>query len=169
MKIWRTGLMVGVACMAVSLVGPMAARADDAPATAPAHRVAGENPIRAGIEKVLAELDLTADQKTKIKTLTDDFQAKNEAFQAAHKDELQPLRKAVQEAHQSGDRAKMKQAMEALQAARADAPKPKDLLEKIAEVLTPEQKEKFEKAVEDFRAKMQEKRPDGGAAPAPAK
>ena len=169
MKVWRTGLMVGIACMSLSLVGPMALAEEAVSATAPARRAAVENPIKAALEKVLADLELTADQKTKIKTIVDDFQSKNEDFRAAHKDEIQPLMKAVMEAKKSGDKAKMKDALEALQAARADAPKLKDLLDKISEVLTPEQKEKFEKLVQDLKDKVQEKRQaakDGAAAPA---
>lgn len=173
MNTMRIGLLVGAAFLSLSLAGPMVGWAEDgagpAAATGPAHHgVRQEGPLQ-NLEKLIADLDLTADQKAQIKTIVDDFKAKNEEFRDANKEELQKLMKAVREAKESGDQAKLKEAMEAMQAARANAPKLKDLLEKVAAVLTPEQKEKFQAAIEDLKEKMQEKRQDhkeDGAAPA---
>ncbi len=126
------------------------------------------------IAKLAEKLDLTADQKARIKTLTDQFQQQHQT----QRQELQNLHKQAQDARQAGNKDQAKSIHEQMktksEALKADRQK---LMEQIKAILTPEQRTKLEQMKEQHKEKMEngkgkgkrgemkEKRKSGSATP----
>jgi Spy/CpxP family protein refolding chaperone len=89
--------------------------------------------------KVLMELNLSDDQRSKIKPLTDEFQKQMREFEEAHGAELRDLEQKGKEARESGRPAKEFGAK--IKALRDMMPNAQAHQEKIWALLTPEQQE----------------------------
>src|ERR1051325_5459978 len=68
---------------------------------------------------IMEKLNLTDDQKTNIKTITDKFEKNRDEYVAAHRSEMDAARAAMQEASKSDDQAKKKAAREQMAKATA--------------------------------------------------
>lgn len=117
------------------------------------------------LQKVLGDLNLSDEQKGKVKevfaTARKEFQAKAEK----HKDELAKLREEFQAARQSKDREKLaalaKKRRELMGDGGGEA-----ILAKIKAVLTDEQKKQFDDKLAEAKAKAQKAREQAGQNPA---
>jgi len=69
---------------------------------------------KAAFEKLVKELDLTADQQTQVRTMFDAFQQSMMNFQKEHAEEIKTLMQKLSDARQSGDEKAAKEAREAL-------------------------------------------------------
>jgi Spy/CpxP family protein refolding chaperone len=114
----------------------------------------GKGKRGAAIERVMQRLDLTQEQKARIKAIREQFQAQH----ASQIDEIRSLASQMRDARKAGDtararalRAELKTKAEALREAR------KPMKEQILAVLTPAQREELAK----MREELKEKRRDG--------
>ena len=112
------------------------------------------------LKETLADLNLTADQKTKIDAMMADFHQKMEAFRTANESKIQALRDQAKQARQSGDKDKAKDLMGQIEALWADAPKPKDLITNIKTVLTPDQAATLDAKIEAKKKQFAENHPE---------
>lgn len=150
------------------LLAAPALRAEDAK-TPPPHREHKEGPKAAPGEHLLPQnivekLNLTEDQKTKIKGIEESFAKTRKEYMDAHKAETDSARTAMKEAKESGDKAKMAAARQQMQQAMAglDSQR-KSAIDQVKSLLTDEQK----KVLEDAKKNMMEHHgPKKEAAPA---
>jgi len=162
-------MAAAIAVLGLAGVAPLARAANTAPAgpaaTAPDRDgpLAERREILQDIREALASLNLTDDQKTKIKDVVEDFRKLREDYRADHKAELEPLLKDLKAAHEAKNEEQVKADLEKIRVIMEAGPKPRELLMKLAALLTPEQRK-------DFRAAMQKLRQeDTDAAPATQK
>ena len=111
------------------------------------------------VRELLADLNLTDDQKAKIKSITEAFREKVEAYKTAHKDQIDKFRTDLEAAKTAGDKEKIRQLVQQREALMADAPRPKDLIAEIKTVLTPEQQTTLDAKVEARKAEIADKHP----------
>lgn len=130
----RSMLKMAVLGSALLMATSLFVMGDDQPAKGEKHGKHGDM-----TEGILAKLNLTADQKTKIDAIKAKFQDEMQEFQKAHKEELDA-------AKQAKDREKMKEIMKPF------AGKREALMNDIKGVLTDEQKEQFQKALDEAKA-----------------
>ena len=146
-----------------TLVGPKTSTVPGAqPGDATGKR--GERRGPGDVRELLADLNLTEEQKAKIKPMAEEFRQKVESYKAAHKDELEKLRTEVEAAKTAGDKEKMKQLAQQRETLMADAPKPKELIAQIEAVLTPEQKATLDAKIEARKAEFKDKHPNAAKA-----
>ncbi len=135
----KTRSIMLAAALAVMGLFTLAARAEDATS-----RPGGEKPRGPeGIQKILADLNLTADQEAKVKGIMDTQRQAMENFRKEHGEELKSLEtklKAAREAKTEPDKADM-EAMKKLRDQQNDLRE--NLMKQLGEVLTKEQMEKF--------------------------
>lgn len=110
---------------------------------------------------VLRELDLTDEQREKIRALAADGRQAMEAWRQEHETELTELREQIADAREARDREKLKGLHEKMKVLHASLPEKARLLERIKEVLTDEQRQKLEQRLEELR----EQRPGPGMGP----
>lgn len=108
------------------------------------------------IHDTLAKLNLTEDQKTKVKTILDDARKSREEFHSKNEETLKKLHEEAKTARESGDREKGRAAMEKIGKLMENAPKPQDTIDKIKGVLTADQSKQFEEAIEAKKKEMRE-------------
>lgn len=148
-----------------TLVGPKTSTVPGAqPGDASGKRGDRRGPGGGDVRELLADLNLTEDQKAKIKPMAEAFREKVETYKATHKDELSKLRADFEAAKTAGDKEKLKQLAGQREALMADAPKPKELIAQIETVLTPEQKATLDAKIEARKAEFKEKRPNAAKA-----
>ena len=108
----------------------------------------------ARLRAALACLNLTADQKAKIKDIFSAAEQKVKDFRAANKDAFEKAEQDMKAAKQAGDPDKIAAARHQYETLMKDALNTKDLAGQINAVLTAEQQEKFQarlKAVDEKR------------------
>ena len=127
-------LKMAVLGCALLMAAPWVNAADDPPAKCEKRGKHGDM-----MEGLLAKLNLTEDQKTKVDAIKTKFRGEMQEFQKAHKEELEA-------AKQAGDRAKMKEIMKPF------AEKREAMMKDIKAVLTDEQKEKLQKSLDEAKA-----------------
>ena len=157
---------------ALALLAGAYARAEDAPPAQPAppaapkkeraHPMMGEMLLR---PKVLQDLALTPDQKTKYDELQAAFAKEADAWRLAHKGEMESLHKQMKEAQDAKDTAKV----EALQKQQRELFQPqiqvrKQSMDKVRAILTPDQIKTLDADQAAARERMKE---HGKPAPAP--
>ena len=155
----------GLFAVAVIFSAALAARAADEP------KKEGEKPNRSEKEgdraggdrgqmlaRLLEGLNLTDEQKEKVKAV----QAKNaEArtkWEAENKDKLDPIRAKMQAAREKQDREGMRAAFEELRKVSETAPRP-DLMAQMKDILTAEQLEKLQKRMDELKERFKGGRP----------
>lgn len=158
---------MGLLAASLFLGSAAIARAADAPAAAPApakeaapagkHGKAGKvGHAKANrpdkdrdaklIDTATADLNLTADQKSKISTLLKDFAKAKEAYLADHQAEINDLRTKAKAAQESNDKAAARDAGQKLKSLLSNAHNGQFqvTVSKIRDVLTPEQQTRFD-------------------------
>lgn len=139
----------------------------------PAHRFAhGPFERLEKLRQIMADLNLTDDQKGKIKEIVAPYRKELEAWRDAHQTEIDKAKADMQSAREAKDRTKIQAAVAEIRALFESAPKPKGLLEQIEAILTPDQLEKFKGQIADLRAERGEHRhaqAGGSATPAATK
>lgn len=108
------------------------------------------------IRDTLEKLNLTDDQKAKIRTILDDTRKAHEEFRSKNEETLKTLHEEAKAAHESGDREKARAAMEKLEKLRENAPKPGAALDKIKGVLNADQVKQLDQAIEAKKKEMHE-------------
>lgn len=180
MKAMRMLAVAGVVVLGVAGgVGPQVGRAEateSKPAATQGVRQGGPGGMLGSmmlgqlqrLEKLTGELNLSDEQKTKIKEIVGTAKEKWEAWANTHKDELEKLQGQIKEARANQDREKMQDAMrQAQELVKQDGPKPGEFLAQIKDLLTPEQQETLRTRMEEMRQNNAGKA--GGGQPAPAK
>ncbi len=145
-------------------------RAEDTSSTnAPPARQHKAGPRGAMVEHLIPprleeKLNLTEDQKPKIKAIEESYTKTAQEYRTAHKAEFDAARAAREEATKSNDPAKRKEAGEKFRQAMAGLqPQRQAAVDQIKSLLTDEQKKTWEETVQELRGKH------GGAKPPPAK
>ena len=110
------------------------------------------------------DFTLTADEKTKIQGVRDDFKKAEDDFQTANKDDLDKARQAFRDAN--GDQDAMATARTNLQAIMAKGPKAEDYVAKVKALLTPDQSDAVDKKVKELAPPARGNRGGPGGAPA---
>ncbi len=158
-----------IACLA-GLVAVVGARAEGPPANEP---VRERRQVQARMEnlvppRLLEELALTAEQKTKYEEIQAKFAKESEAWKDAHKSEMEQDRESFEAARASGDPAKLQAAREQIMAHRQPMMQlRKTSMDAFRAVLTPDQNKKLDQAREHVRESMVEPGGPGSKAPAP--
>jgi len=149
----RKCAILALAISGAAFAGPalVRAQADTKPAV-PVAKAGGVQQQFDVAESILLGLNLTADQKTKIKAIFDTAKEKSQAFRQAHQEALSQLQQEMKAARESKDEDKIKAVKEKYLELMKDAPSRKEVLAQLKEVLTPEQEQQF-------RAAMAEKFP----------
>ncbi len=125
-----------------------AADTTNPPPSRPMHK-AMEHPLLMG---VYDKLNLTDDQKAKIKTIEESFLQTRREYLAAHKAEIDTAREAVKDARTSGDETKKAEARQKMQQALSGLqPQRKAAMDQILSLLTDEQKKTLEETRKEFR------------------
>jgi Spy/CpxP family protein refolding chaperone len=112
------------------------------------------------IMDALRDLNLSEEQKTKVREIMAEFKQKVTAHREAHGEEINKLKQEAQAAREAGDKDKLRDLAQQRAKIMEGAPKPTELVTQIKGVLTPDQAKTFDAAVEDAREKMQERRGD---------
>lgn len=132
------------------------AQAATPPATPPATAAAAQH--EGPLHKLFEGLNLTADQKAKIKDIVGPFHEKLSVWRTQNKTQLEALREQIKTARAAHDRAALKTAFQQLKQLRETAPKFKDILPEIKAVLTPEQVKILQERLEKVRDRLEEAR-----------
>jgi Spy/CpxP family protein refolding chaperone len=107
------------------------------------------------LQKILKNLDLTAEQETKIKGLAKAHEEKMMQFHAENKVKMEDMKSVMEKAKASGDKAQMDSLMEQKRAMDKSRPKLEELVSQISDVLTPEQREKFKMQVQEHKRSLE--------------
>jgi len=142
-----TGI-IALAVVAMLGVAAPSVRAQQAPTSQPTTRPHGEHggPLIAALK----DLNLTDDQKAKVKTIMEDFRPKAEAYRAANKDKFEKAMADIKAARTSGDKTQMQAARAEMEALIKGSPMAA-AIEQIKAILTPDQQTKFQAALEELR------------------
>jgi Spy/CpxP family protein refolding chaperone len=113
--------------------------------------------------KMLEDLSLTAEQKTKYEEINAKFEKERDAYLAAHKPDP-ALRDEMKAAREAGDKAKMKELGEKARAENAPLMEiRKKHMDELKATLTAEQKAKLEEVATKMKERRREHGPAGGA------
>ncbi len=113
----------------------------------------------------LKDLNLSEDQKARIKTIMDEARDSREKFMEEHKDEVQAIREKMKAAREAKDSEQMKQLGEELRSIMESGPKPTDTMDKIKGVLTPEQREQLQGKLDQWKENHPRPRLEEGERP----
>jgi Spy/CpxP family protein refolding chaperone len=126
----------------------------------------GGRPGEAMFHQVLGKLNLTEEQKPKVKEILKAHHEEAEKFRQEHKEEFEALREKARQAREEGDREAMKKVHEDLKALMDKGPGgPLKALEKIKPVLTAEQNATLDKMMADMRERFEDGPPRRKDAP----
>ena len=115
------------------------------------------------LQKALADLKLSDQQKTDIKKILDDAKQAVQARMEEKKAEFQKLREEFQAARENKDRQKFQEIMKKRQELMAGLPTPKDIMDKVRAVLTDEQKTQLDGKLKEARERAEKARAEGAA------
>ncbi|MEI8194892.1 MAG: Spy/CpxP family protein refolding chaperone [Phycisphaerae bacterium] len=164
-----TSKLFMAAILGTVMAFPAALARAEAPTTAPAPAAHHEGPM----QRLFAGLNLTADQKAKLKEIVQPFHEKLAAWRQQNKAQLEALRDQIKAAREAHDKDKLKAAFQQLKTLRESAPKFKDILPQIKAILTPDQVKILDERIEKLRDRLEDARerrhPEAGATTAPAK
>lgn len=128
----------------------------------------GKGPGRgpgAAIVDALRDLNLSEEQKNKVREILSSHHEKVKAHREAHSEELAKLRQEFQAAREAKDHEKVKQLAEQRRKIMEGVPKPADLINEVKAVLTPDQAKTFDALLEDAREQMAERHGQMGPGP----
>lgn len=114
---------------------------------------------KAGIEFVrdtLDSLNLSDDQKAKVRTILEDTRKSHEEFRSKNEATLKSLHEEAKAAREAGDREKARAAMEKAEKLMENAPRPGAAIDKIKGVLTADQSKKLDEAIEAKKKELHE-------------
>jgi Spy/CpxP family protein refolding chaperone len=135
--------------------------AEDKPAGDPPkreRREGGPGDRRGGpLGGLIEKLNLTEEQKPKVKAIMEEHRAAAEKYREEHKAEFEAARAKMKEARESKDEAKIKEAREAFRKLMEGGPSLKELGDKLRAVLTADQ----QKVLDEELAKIKERMANG--------
>jgi Spy/CpxP family protein refolding chaperone len=160
---------VWIIALAVAVAGLTGLHADEAkperpqrerPDGAPQARQQPGGLIR---QAVLDQLDLSAEQQTRVKALVEQFTAEMEALRGADAEESKRLREQFRAAREANDEAKLEALREKFRAQTEPARQLRQkYLEELRALLTAEQKQKLETLTQQARDRAGQAREDRG-------
>lgn len=129
------------------LAGPKA----DKKGNADGKRFNGEHKRGDAIQKLLVSLNLTEDQKAKVKDIMVEAHTARQEWQKANGEQLKAIQKEMTDAKEAKDKDKMKEAFGKMKDLRATMPKPMENIAKIRDVLTADQQATFDAKIKELK------------------
>jgi ribonuclease E len=129
-------------------------------------RAQGERPQRGearpgdNMRRLLEGLELTEEQREKVRGIVQEGGEKARAFMEENREKFESLRNEMRTAREAGDREKMRELAQKMRELTESGPRGQTI-EEIKKVLTPEQLKKFEENLAAERERMQPPPPRG--------